>query len=151
MAKPAKRQKRDIQEVFDRFFEEPFRNFMLNRLPEFGGLGSLEITMPKADMYDKGDTITVKMEVPGIDKEKIDISISDGFLNVKGEVSEEEETEEDNYYYSERSYGRFSRKLKLPSEIKNDKVSAKYKDGILEINLPKTEKSKPKEIKVQVK
>ena len=151
MALPKKINERDIDTLFERFFEEPFKNLMRNRFPVFEELTSMEALTPKVDMFDNKNELVVKMEVPGIDKKNINISISNGMLRVHGEVKKEEETKKDDYYYSERTSGSFSRRLRLPVEVKEDQVKATYKDGILEIKLPKTAKSKPKEIKVQIK
>jgi len=151
MALPKKINEKEIDTLFERFFEEPFKNLMRNRFPVFEEFAKFEDLTPKVDMFDSKNELVVKMEVPGIDKKNINISISDGMLNVQGEVKKEEETKKDDYYYSERSYGSFSRRLRLPVDVKEDLVKATYKDGVLEIKLPKTAKSKPKEIKVQIK
>lgn len=151
MSKIKKPDRKDIEKMFERFLEDPFRGFMRNRFPEIGELGLSEKVVPKVDMYEKGNMIYVDVEAPGINKDNINISISDGVLNIKGEFKEEEEVNEDDYYYSERSYGSFSRRLALPVEVEEDKVKARFTDGILKIELPKSNKSKPKEIKVDVK
>ena len=74
----------------------------------------VEAVWPAVDMFDKAEEIVVKAEVPGIDKKNIKISVSDNVLTIKGEMKKEEEVKEEDYYYSERSYGSFSRSLTLP-------------------------------------
>jgi len=93
----------------------------------------------------------VKAEIPSVEKENVRISLSDNMLTIKGETKKEEEVKEEDYYYSERSYGSFARTLSLPSKVKSDKIKASFKNGILEIHLPKAEEAKPKEIKIEVK
>ena len=150
MSKLKKMSRKDMENLFERFLEDPFRDFMRNRFPDIREFQFSDRPAPRVDMYDKDDKIVVKVEAPGIDKDKINISISEGMLNIKGEFSEEEEVKEEDYYYSERSFGSFSRRLRLPSEVEEDKVKASFKDGILNIELPKTSKSKSKEIKVDI-
>lgn len=151
MSKLSKLSKKDRDNLLERFFEDPFRGFMLSRLPGTVDLGMSDTVVPKVDMYDKDDKIVVKVEAPGIKKDDIKISISDGMLNIKGEFREEDEVKDEDYYYSERSFGSFSRRLRLPSEVDEDKVKASFRGGVLNVELPKSSKSKPREIKVDIK
>jgi HSP20 family protein len=105
---------------------------------------------PAIDIFDKKDAIVVKAEMPGVDKKDVAISITENEMTIKGEVKREQEVNEKDYYHSERSYGTFSRTIGLPSSIDKLKVKAAYKDGILEITLPKSEEAKPKEIKLEI-
>ena len=102
------------------------------------------------DVYEEKDDLVVKAELPGIEKENIDVNISHRVVIIKGEKKKEEEVKEKNYFRSERSYGSFVRTLQLPTDVQTDKVKAAFKNGILEIRLPKTEEAKRKEIKVKV-
>lgn len=109
-----------------------------------------EMTFPALDMMDKGDRIVVRAEMPGVDKKDIDISVTDDMLTIKGESKKETEVEEENYYCSERSFGSFSRVVRLPAAVKADKVKASLKDGVLDITLPKTEPKKIEGVKVDI-
>jgi len=109
-----------------------------------------EIVVPNVDMFDKKDKIVVKAELPGMTKDHIDLTINEGSLTLKGEVKNEEEVKEEDYYSRERSYGSFIRTITLPAAVDEAKAKAKFKDGILEIILPKKEEAKAKEIKVDV-
>lgn len=151
MALPKKYSSKDVESIFDRFLEEPFMNFWKMKLPEFEGLKAFDTSFPKVDMFEKGNNLVVKIDVPGIDKKNISVSISDNVLHVKGEFKKEEKVEEEDYFYSERSSGSFSRRIRLPLEVEQSRVKAKFKDGVLEVELPKGAKSKPKEVKVDVK
>lgn len=137
--------RRNMDKLFGSFFETaPGRDRPLwHRLKP-------EIVVPNIDMYDKKDKIVVKAELPGMTKDHIDLTINDGSLTLKGEVKKEEEVKEEDYYSRERSYGSFTRILTLPAAVDESKAKAKFKDGILEITLPKKEEAKPKEIKVEV-
>ena len=102
------------------------------------------------DLYEEKDEIVAKVELPGMEKDDIEVNITDHRLTVKGEKKKEKEIKEENYYRSERSYGSFIRALDLPKEVQAEKAQASFKDGVLEIRLPKTEEAKKKEIKVKV-
>lgn len=106
--------------------------------------------VPPLDVSETEENILVKVEVPGIEPKDIDISISGDTLTVKGEKKSEKEEKGKNYHFIERSYGSFSRSVGLPASVKFEQVKAEYKKGILEITLPKSEKSKIKKIPVKV-
>lgn len=105
---------------------------------------------PALDISETKNDIVVKTEIPGLDHKEIDISLSDGVLTIKGEKKQEKESEKENYHLVERSYGTFIRSVRLPQEVKTDKINASYKNGLLKITLPKSEESKKKEIKIKV-
>jgi HSP20 family protein len=111
-----------------------------------------EMTTPALDVYEDKDDIVVKAELPGLGKDDIQVNISDSELTLKGEKKKEEKIEEEDYYRGERSYGAFTRSVDLPADVQADKVKASFKDGILEVRLPKTEeaKTKAKPIKIKV-
>jgi HSP20 family protein len=106
---------------------------------------------PDIDVIEEKERFLVKADLPGFKKEELEIKVEGMYLTLKGERKQEMETKEKNYYACERSYGSFTRVIELPSEVKSDQVMASYKDGVLEIQLPKTESAKAKEIKVEIK
>lgn len=110
-----------------------------------------EVVFPILDMMDKGDKVIVKAEVPGIDKKDIEVSVTDDLLTIKGESKKEIEVKEENYFRSERSFGSFSRVIRLPAAVKADQVKANLKDGVLEIELPKVEPKKVEGVKIDIK
>jgi HSP20 family protein len=137
----------DIDRMFGGFFERRLRPFWPERWwPSIG----VELGKPAVDLYEEKDDIVVKAELPGMEKDNIEVNLSANRLTIKGEKKQEEEIKKEGYYRSERSYGSFVRTLELPREVQTDKVKAAFKDGILEIRLPKTEEAKRKEIKVKV-
>jgi len=105
---------------------------------------------PSLSVAETRDKLIVTAEIPGMDAKDIDISVSNDVLTIKGEKKQEKEEKEENYHLLERSYGAFSRSVKLPAEIDVEKIDATYKQGILKITLPKKEEAKPQEIKVRV-
>ena len=107
--------------------------------------------MPSLDIAEDKDSITIKADLPGVKQADIDVSISGDVLTIKGERKQEQEVKDKKFHRVERFYGAFSRSLSLPDYVDAAKISAAYKDGVLEITLPKTEKAKPQQIKVEVK
>ena len=105
---------------------------------------------PRMDMKESEDAYTVKLTMPGIDKNDIDISVSDGVLTVKGETKEEEEDEKSTYLVREHKHYYYYRSVRLPSEVVADKAEAEYKNGVLKLTLPKAEEVKPKSIPVKI-
>ena len=105
---------------------------------------------PPVDIYEDEHTITVKMEVPGIDEKDIDVRIENNTLTVHGERKMEKEEKEENFRRVERQYGSFTRSFTLPSSVDSGQVSAHYDKGVLKINLAKKAEAKPKQIKVNV-
>ena len=107
---------------------------------------------PRVDIIEEADQMKVVAEIPGMEKEDIKVQIENDVLTISGEKKQLTESKEDtNYMRSELCYGSFSRSFTLPEHIDSEKITADYKNGHLTIMLPKTEKSKPKEIKVAVK
>ncbi len=134
-----------IQDEINRLFD-----FSLGRLPsERMGLFEGEWA-PSVDVYEDESKVVVKAELPGMTDKDIDVNILNNTLAIKGEKKKEEEKKEQSYYRLERSYGAFQRSITLPSHVASDKVKASFKNGVLEIELPKKEEAKPKQIKVDV-
>jgi HSP20 family protein len=138
---------REMDRMMDDFFGRRMRPWWPERWLRGGGE---EIAAPAVDVYEEKDEIVLKAELPGMDKSDIEVNLSDSQLTLKGEKKKEEKIEEENYFRSERSYGAFVRSVELPTEVQADKVKASFKNGILEVRLPKTEEAKTKEIKVKV-
>jgi HSP20 family protein len=135
----------------DRMFEDFLGRRLRPLWPErWWSAAGMQIATPAVDLYEEKDDIVVKAEVPGLEKDQIEVNLSANRLTIKGEKKQEEEVKKEGYYRSERSYGSFLRTLELPTEVQTDKVKAAFKNGILEIRLPKTEEAKKKEIKVNV-
>lgn len=106
---------------------------------------------PAIDIYDEKDELIVKADLPGLTKDDIEVTIEGNILTLKGEKKHEEKTKEKDYVREERFYGAFHRAIALPTSVDADKVKAAYKNGVLELTLPKKEEAKPKQINVEVK
>ncbi len=125
--------------LFDHVFDDiHFSNFF----------GENKEWLPNVDLSETDTEFVVRAEVPGIDKKDIDVTLTDGLLTIKGEKKHEKEEKEKNYHRVESHYGAFSRTFKLPGEVLINKIEASYKDGVLMVTVPKTEKTEPKKILV---
>jgi HSP20 family protein len=113
--------------------------------PANGRTGSLS---PRVDIYEEEGELVMKAELPGVDKNDIAIDVKNNVLTLKGERSTEETDKKENWYRRERVYGSFTRSFELPDDVDPEKISADYKDGVLKIRFPKTEKAEPKRITV---
>jgi HSP20 family protein len=100
-------------------------------------------------VIDRDNEVVVKAELPGVDKKDIDISVTQNTVTIKGTTSHEEKEEKGDYYRCEISRGSYSRTLSLPADVDEEKTKAEFKDGILELTMPKKKKSKRHTIKVE--
>lgn len=140
------RLEREMDLRFGGFFGHGLRPFWSRWWPSTGE----SYAAPVVDVYEEKDDLVLKAELPGMTKDDIEVNVTDHHLTLKGEKKKKEEIKEDDYYRCERSYGSFSRTLELPADIQTDKAKASFKDGVLEIRVPKTEEAKKKQIKVKV-
>jgi len=133
---------RDVRSLADR----------VNRI--FGAVGtqrdeeSLGNWMPPVDIAEDKDKIVLTAELPGFKEDQIEVQMEGGVLTLRGERRFEEEKEGRNYHRVERSYGQFTRSFTLPNNVDKEKVQATFRDGLLQIELPKREEAKPRQIKI---
>ena len=106
---------------------------------------------PSVDIRERDNDYLVNVELPGVSKDDVKITLQDNILTVRGEKNQEKESKESKYHRVERVYGSFQRSFALPAAVKAEKIDASYKDGILTVSLPKAEEAKPKQIEVKVK
>lgn len=132
-----------LRDEINRLFEAPFGE-MARPGEFFNGWA------PALDLREDKDNLVATVELPGMRKEDIQISVQNGVLSISGERTRSGEGNEAGVYRTERSYGRFQRTVTLPKPVEVAKVKAAYKDGLLTITLPKTEEAKPKQISVNV-
>jgi len=132
-----------LHDRINRFFEDPF--FGISRMDDEAGLSMWD---PAVDLYEKDDHYVIKAELPGVDKNDVNIDLRDRLLTLSGERSYDNEVEKENYYRRERSFGRFQRSFTLPADVDPDKIKAEFKDGVLKIEVPKPEEKKSKKITI---
>lgn len=136
----------EMERYFDRFIRHPF-SMMAPAWPfrEFPRMGEIS---PSVDIFEEGGEMVVKAELPGITKENLKVTITDNILTLTGEKKEEEKIEKKDYHRVERSYGSFTRSFRLPDNVNGDKAKASFKDGVLEVRVPKTKETKQKKITI---
>jgi len=132
-----------IQREMNRMFDSFFRG---SRDEDY----SLSAWIPAVDIAEHDNEYVVKLELPGVNKEDVKITLESNILTIQGDKKQEKETKKENYHRVERSYGAFQRSFTLPTTVKSDKIDAVYKEGVLTISLPKAEEAKPKQIEVKV-
>ncbi|MGM0510601.1 MAG: Hsp20/alpha crystallin family protein, partial [Thermoplasmatota archaeon] len=138
----------DLDKTFGRFFGGPLRRRRKTLMPEFS---MPDFRMPALDVQDKGDHYLVEAEMPGIDKEDIDVELRDDKLTIKGETKKETKEEKEDYVRRERGYKSFYREIPVTEEMIADEANASFKNGVLSINLPKKEKEEKEGRKLEVK
>jgi HSP20 family protein len=131
-----------MRDAFDRLFDE---NISRPWPRAFWDVASV----PTMDLYQTEESVVVKMGLPGVKPEDIQVSVTNGVLNIRGEVKEEKEEKEKTYHLRERRYGSFSRSVTLPSNVSVDKSDAVFENGVLTLTLPKAEEAKAKTITVK--
>ena len=135
----------NLQHEMNRLCEEFFGRELL---PEpFRGMGKWR---PAVDVMESDDAVTVKVELPGMKPGDIEIHLSGDMLSIKGEKKEEKETQDKEVHRVERSYGSFERVVRLPAVVKSGEAEATFKNGVLTVELPKSEESRRKEIKIDI-
>jgi HSP20 family protein len=139
----------EMERLFEGYFPRGWmRPFGWER-PSWGELTApFEGKMPRVDVIDRDEELIVKAELPGVDKKDLDVSVTENTVTIKGSTSHEEKEEKGDYHRSEMSRGTYSRTLTLPTDVEADKAKATFKDGVLELSLPKMKKAKRHSIKV---
>jgi HSP20 family protein len=133
----------------DRLFDDFFNNFSLTRFGDWGE--SWGAFNPRIDLSETDKEFKVSAELPGLDENDIEVSLTQNTLTIKGEKKEEKEDKDQNYYRMERSYGSFQRTIPLPYEVESNKVEATFKKGVLTVTLPKTAEAQKHTKKINIK
>jgi len=134
---------RRLQSEIDRLFEDPFAGWLSPVHP------LSETWLPAVDVQEDKNNVVVQAEIPGMKKEEFEVYLSGDDLVIAGERKSENEEQRAGMYHAERYFGRFDRRIALPSAVDGSKIDAHYKDGILTVTCPKTEEAKPKPIEVK--
>ncbi|MEN3039908.1 MAG: Hsp20/alpha crystallin family protein, partial [Candidatus Kryptonium sp.] len=106
------------------------------------------VLAPAVDVYETDRELVVKAELPGVKKENVEVSIRDNSLHIRGEKREEKEEKTETYHRVERFYGKFERVIPLPADVKIEEAKAEFKDGVLEVRVPKAETAKERKIEI---
>lgn len=152
---PATKESKELRpfEEMDRMFE----NFMARNwfrpfhwdMPSLRGLSMpFEGKIPRVDVIDRDKEVVIRAEIPGVDKKDLDVSMTDNSVTIKGSTKHEKEDKGDDYYRSEISKGSFCRTVSVPDNVDGSKVKASFKDGVLELIMPKMKGTKRRSIKL---
>lgn len=140
----------DFDRMFDEFFSRGWMTPFRFGHPSWSHLPApFEGRTPHVDVVDRDNEIFVKAELPGVDKDDVEITMTGNSVTIKGSTKAEEKEEKGNYHRCEISQGSFSRTVSLPDEVDTNKAKAKFKHGVLKLTIPKVKKSKQKNIKVE--
>mgnify|MGYP001222888442 CR=1 FL=1 len=136
---PVPQVNRFYNSLLDDFFADPFFNTESTEAVHW---------VPRMEVEENNDAFMLNVEVPGLNKDDIDISVKDNVITISGERKEKVRKEESQYHLSEIRYGRFSRSFQLPGNVNVDKIKGNWKDGILNVEIPKSEVAKPRKITI---
>ena len=137
---------REMEEILNRYRHPATRELVSK---EYEGILS-GTWIPAVDICETKDAYIIKGELPGVDKEDVDISVDDNLLSIKGEKKYEKSVDEDQTHRNECVYGLFERSFSLPKQVDINNVKAVFKNGVLKLTVPKAEETKPKQIRVNI-
>ncbi|HSH47225.1 MAG TPA: Hsp20/alpha crystallin family protein, partial [Halomonas sp.] len=140
---------REFDRMLESFFDRGWMRPMRWEHPLWERFAAFEKGMPKVDVIDRDAEVVVRAEIPGFEREELDVSVTDDAVTIKGERREETKEEEGEYFHSEISHGSFTRTVALPGEIDADKAEASFKNGVLELSLPKLKRANRRRIEVK--
>lgn len=129
---------------------DPF-NFLRHQIDRlFETSTTVQGIRPELEVRENKEGLQITAELPGVDEKDIDVSFTNGILTIRGEKKSEDTKEGETYHISERNYGSFTRSIKLPYEPEENKISASFKDGVLSVSIPRSEKSKSSVHKIAI-
>lgn len=137
-----------MDRLFDEMFKRPFFSLWSPRIS--GGESEMEQVYLPVDVFEDGESVVVKAEIPGIRKEELDVQLTPDSITISGEKVSEQRVQQKDFHRLERSYGRFSKTCYLPAETLPDRARAVFKDGVLEVRIPKAETAAPRGRRVTV-
>ena len=127
---------------------DPFR-LLIDQATRLDGEEGHRAWLPPVDIFQDQDNLVLRAELPGVDKDNIDVRVENGVLTLQGDRKTETDLDDKNAFRRERIFGRFARSFTLPTTVDATRITAKYRDGLLEIVLPKAEAAKPKRVEIQ--
>jgi HSP20 family protein len=137
-----------LQDRMNRLFDESYRGTQRSGSDDEWALGGS--WAPAVDIFEQGNDIVLKAELPGVDPKDVDIRLENNVLSLRGQRKLENEVKRESYHRVERSYGTFSRSFTLPTVVDQGSIKAEFKDGLLRLTLPKRDEAKPKQIQISV-
>jgi HSP20 family protein len=157
VSRPASAPQRRVPDVFDALQSEMdrvFRTFSTSwpRWPAATATApEADVLLPSLDVRENTKTVTIEVDLPGLDEKDVSVTLADGVVTIKGERKSEREEKDDNYYLSERSFGSFLRSVRLPESVDEGKIDARFDKGVLTIVAQKKPEAVKSEKKIEVK
>lgn len=133
---------RDLERRLEEAFSDGWRFPSRWEAPDWSRFSKLKFMTPRVDIVDRDDDILVRADVPGVKKENLNVTLTDNTITIKGKTSEEKKVEKGDYFRSETMKGSFSRTMYLPSDVDGNRAESTFKDGMLEVIVPKLDKAK---------
>ena len=121
---------------------------MLGKFPKLFKEEQMGAWLPAVDVFEKDNNVVVQVDLPGVGKKNVKVLVTDEEVTIRGETKREEEVKGKNYYRSERAYGSFSRTVALPAAVEREKARASFKDGVLEVVIPKATESRSNQTEI---
>lgn len=140
----------EVEKEFNKLFSNYENKFGLRDSKDYSDEYQDAVWSPLSDIYEDNDKFQIKLDLPGVEKDEVKISYSNGQLTISGERKQESASENYKYHRVERLFGKFYRAYNLPKDILHDKISADFRNGQLNIAIPKSELAKPKSIEINV-
>ena len=133
---------RELERRLEEAFSDGWRFPSRWEVPDWSRFSKLKFLTPRVDIVDRNDDILVRADVPGVKKDNLDVTLTDNTITIKGKTSEEKKEEIGDYFRSETMKGSFSRTMYLPSDVDGNRAESTFKDGMLEVIVPKLDKAK---------
>lgn len=140
-----------IHSEMEKMMNDMFKDYLPSLSKNSGKALGMSFLTPKINISEKEDTYKISAEIPGVDEKDIDLSMSNGMLNIRAEKKEEKEDKDEQYHRYERYYGTFTRSISLPDNIDENSIEAKFKNGVLNISIKKSKEAKSATKKIEVK
>lgn len=139
----------EMEQWFEEAWKRPFSLLSPSFWPDLRVAQRYEIS-PSVDIFEEGNEVVMKADLPGMKKEDIKIDLTENLLTIWGEKKRKEKFERENYYRYERSFGSFCRKFELPGDLNVEKIKAHFEDGILEVRIPMAKEAEKKHKKIPI-
>jgi HSP20 family protein len=139
-----------MEQFFENFYPRAWLRPFHLEWPTWGEFGApLEEKLPKVDVQDQADKVVITAEIPGVNKDDLEVSLSENTVTIRGRTEQKKEEKKGEYFRREISSGSFARTLPLPAEVDGTQAKASFKNGMLELTLPKTAQTKKHSIKIE--
>ena len=139
-----------IEKLFEEMWNRPFSLLGPSILSDADLRSELYGVMPNVDIFEEGNEVVLKTDLPGMKKEDIKVDITENMLTISGERTKTEKIEKGDYFRHERTFGTFERRFELPGDLDTEKITAHYEHGVLELRIPMMKEAEKKHVKISI-